>query len=386
MIASGGSGDLLSALAIRSYELKGMPAILASAVWERPLLDPTPGPRSVNDIESLANDCIGLRFKEATNLKRGHTPLGMLSTMIDTPIYFIDLSDVVGLRSQISRIVRRGRVRRLTLVDTGGDILARRPSEDLVSPTMEALLLSACRSIPHVRSEVAVVGVGLDGEIDYPELRAIMSDLVPVKSYKLPSALASGLYYRLNWFPSEASLMALLSAMGVTGLATVSSRAPPRRLGNAAGTVYRYDLDTVAALSGPSRAVRGAITLSQACDALKTHGYVNEYLNDLVTSHHPPTWRTDREYRRERWRELLQTPGDYLTRRAIARALGIRTLSKLSTLDRALYREVGDAYRRPLVPVHTVRHGRLAEVLRNRVDAGEYGSSGPNRSIVEGRR
>lgn len=366
IVASGGTGDLITGIALE--HILGESATYATPLWERSTLDPKPGPRARCEVLALAPDAAGWRITPKTSIVGGYTSLPLLAASFGSPIYFLDILSPAPLAAQISQIIKARKITHVFLVDTGGDVLARRPSDRLLSPLMDALMLTACRSISDAEARVAVGGAGLDGEHDAAELDAILRDLGLNHTYTVPAALGMYLHRRFASIPSEASLMMLLAAAGLRGSVAIRWARTPYggyspttvRLTPMAGRIVLLAFADVAAHSGPASVLPDSTPFYEARKRLITAGYVDELGGEqkavLFNS---------------RGRDIIfPTPPsiDFVSRRSIAKALRITSIAGLSGLTRALNTLAGPSYQPPILPVSTYRKvaGRLCTWMSER--------------------
>ncbi len=170
VFGAGGGGDALGALGLYTkLEALGAKPILGSIVWERRVVDPTPGPIP---IEVLAK---AERVGDALALVTGETiavrPHGVVKPQIariagvlGIKALFLDISKgAIGLRKALRDSIDRLGVEYIIGLDTGGDILAKGYEEGLRSPLADAISLAALASLEN--TAVAVLSPGADGEL-----------------------------------------------------------------------------------------------------------------------------------------------------------------------------------------------------------------------------
>lgn len=171
VFGAGGGGDALGALGLYArLEALGAEPLLGSIVWERRVVDPTPGPIP---IEVLAR---AKRIGDTLAIVTGDTiavrPHGVVKPQIariagalGIEALFLDISKgEVGLRQALRDAVDRLGVEYIIGLDTGGDILARGYEEGLRSPLADAVSLAALAGFDNTM--IAVLSPGADGELD----------------------------------------------------------------------------------------------------------------------------------------------------------------------------------------------------------------------------
>ncbi|MEU2251518.1 DUF1152 domain-containing protein [Streptomyces sp. NPDC019224] len=383
LVACGGSGDLVTAIsfaattspgsveaaAVRTGQPRvlttlrpngpqegkntsaGDVAVLATPVWERFALDPRPGPRGPGDLIGLTDSPAGLQITSDTHLPGGFSPLPALSAASQLPVFYLSLAEgVVGLHRQLTSIVRWFEIDTVDLVDTGGDALARGDEPGLVSPALDALLIAAVTTLD-CRTRLICAGLGTDGELSDREIHSLMVEIPAESQSRLDARQARSYYEQFSWVPSEASLITLLSAIGLRGTVDVNDDCPPVRMDERTAVAYTFPLRPIAARSRYASAVAASTSFAQADERLRAIGARSEYRAELdrAVSPAPPPPTEPLDIRTAIDRAL--PCGDYLSVRRLARAAGLNSREGLLYLERLLSQTLGSAYRRPLIGV-----------------------------------
>lgn len=358
IVACGGSGDLVTALSLVLSGARQDTVVLATPVWERFALDPHPGPRDHHNIKKLARDKGGWRITQWTNLPGGFSPLPRFAAACGLPLMFLSLSHgVVGLTAQLDRIARSYGTSDVDLVDTGGDVLARGDEPGLVSPALDAALLAALANLPCATS-VTCAGLGLDGELTEMELVRLIREIPPQSADFVTCTLASEVYRRFSWFPSEASLMMLLAAMGCEGTVDVSDKGHPVVLDDRASVAYSFSLPMVAERSTLARVVAGCKSFTDLDAALQAQGSKSEYASEVsrgTRQEADKSWQTE-NLRNLICRQRIQPNADFVTARRIARSVGLNSRRGYRVLHRYLASTYGPDYQRPLLRSNALLH------------------------------
>ncbi|MEL9991746.1 MAG: DUF1152 domain-containing protein [Thermoproteus sp.] len=164
VLAIGGGGDIVtaSALAVK------LGADVGLLPWERYVVDPVPGPLTRRDFVNAEGEnplfVIGPETR-AIRRNRTITPQGAcVSSIIGKKVYAISPDSppsviANALSSHFDEIIG---------VDVGGDVLACGCEYDLHSPLADSYSLAVLKRAEDlgVRAEVAVAGLGADGELD----------------------------------------------------------------------------------------------------------------------------------------------------------------------------------------------------------------------------
>lgn len=302
MLGIGGGGDVVGALApARLCESRGIDCVLGGVTWERYAIDPTPGPRGLDEVrgarplgaralladaDTATSD--GIRFAES----------GMAAHLgVETVL--IDVSG--GPREAAEGIVDAAEELGCDLVvyaDVGGDVLARGDEPGLASPLCDAVMLAAAvRAGGSVRGVGAVFGAGCDGELTADEVLAHVAELGAaggwLGAWGLTETAAAEIEAAAREIPTEASLQAVRCFRGETGEVEIRDGRRRVRLTPVGALTFFYDLDVAFDAAAPlARAVADAADLDAARDALAALGV-----------------RTELDYERERAAEAATESG-----------------------------------------------------------------------------
>jgi len=224
-VAAGGGGDALASVILdragggRDAER----AVIATYAWDRLLVDPLPGPRGLGSFTGLRQ--VGPRtfLVEESSLPIAPAGSTLPRVAAELPVRLALLDPYGGGRGmseQLRDAVSVFDIDRVLVVDVGGDVVARGDEPGLKSPLADALALAACADLP-VPVDVAVVGVGLDGELP-PEyvrgrLRAVGGGIDVLLKPQDAEVVAS----LFEWHPSEATAMLAAAVAGARGVVEV---------------------------------------------------------------------------------------------------------------------------------------------------------------------
>lgn len=169
-VALGGGGDVASAtmLALAARRL-GIKSYVASIIWERLPIDPTPGPVRFNEVVNATR--IGERALMVTKdsrALRGDRAIAFqaanVSKVLGEPVGVVDVaSGCVGVKEGLKELSAYFGCDVILGVDVGGDVLASGFEEELWSPLADFIGLAALKDLQGV---LAVHSPGSDGELD----------------------------------------------------------------------------------------------------------------------------------------------------------------------------------------------------------------------------
>jgi hypothetical protein len=167
-VAAGGGGDVIAATMLAVRDFKDDSVVVVTFSWDRLIVDPLPGPRSVDDFVDLISPVVGVHQVTSSTTCRppAGSTLPRLAGSLPAQLFLLDASTgAVGLGRQIADVANHVKADELTVVDVGGDIVARGDEPGLRSPLADMLVLAGCvhSGLP---TAVVVCGPGLDGELD----------------------------------------------------------------------------------------------------------------------------------------------------------------------------------------------------------------------------
>ncbi len=199
IVAIGGGGDIVGASHLyNAFRRDGIRTYLAAIPWERYVLDPIPGPLSLNDFNGniILRDRYGIILGETYAIHEGHIIVPQISRVwkiLKIPIIVYDASG--GYQSLIKGIVdtiKHFDVDTIIGLDVGGDVLATGLEKELWSPLLDHLALSAINDavkITGIKGYIGVFGLGADGELDKETLEQYIAELMKKKGFKGAIAL-----------------------------------------------------------------------------------------------------------------------------------------------------------------------------------------------------
>lgn len=175
VFGGGGGGDVVTAAFIAlKLRQSGYKTFIGAAPWERFVIDPTPGPISLNEIYNaikLGKYCLEINgdsyavrngrkiFFQAINVSRA----------INEPVFICELNKgVSGLYNGLVELTRYLEIDVIMGVDVGGDIIAKGNEKELWSPLADQITLSALYKIDKnniCKTIIALASIGSDGEL-----------------------------------------------------------------------------------------------------------------------------------------------------------------------------------------------------------------------------
>ncbi len=224
VIGIGGGGDIFTTIPTRNF-LKnlGIKVYVGSALWERFVVDPYPGPRPLEQLTNIE------RLTTTTCLAGGRTvtvdgvklQASYLSERIGEEVLLIDITKgvdaiVEGLSSTCSILD----IDLVVGIDGGGDVLARGREPNLRSPLCDSIMLASLRKL-RKKNFIGVFASSCDGELSLEEVLNYLSDIAMkgglLGAYGMSREDVEELEKLVENMPTEVSKLALMGAKGYRG-------------------------------------------------------------------------------------------------------------------------------------------------------------------------
>jgi hypothetical protein len=287
VVGVGGGGDVVGALATaRFLEFCGIEFFLGGLSWERSVVDPLPGPRSLEEVRDvralhryawLANGrtqtLTGIRFAES----RMAEILGQETLLVDIN------GGVKGVVDALTNALSELKADLLVGIDVGGDSLAQGGEPGLRSPLADSVMLAAYAALEKrgCRALWGVFGYGSDGEVTVEEIEIALNKIAKAGglfgAWALTEKTASELERMVREVPTEASALPVRCFRGAWGETTI--RQDQRKVKLTPLTTLTFFLSPTIlfdTLSRPAQAVKESSSLEEANQALHAIGLKTE--------------------------------------------------------------------------------------------------------------
>jgi hypothetical protein len=287
VVGMGGGGDVVGALATaeacRIYH--GAQPVLGGVTWERRVIDPQPGPRSMDEIEGgerLA-DCV---LAADADTRAGDVVFAEahMSRFLAEPVALVDPHPgSPAIADGLAQAADKLDADLIVLLDVGGDALAHGHEPGLASPLCDSLMLAAAARLQDAGRDVlaGIFGTGCDGELTIDEVMERVSEVSAAGGLAgvrgLTEQVAARLEQAVEFVPTEASAMAIRCFRGDTGRAEIRRglrTVPLSPIG--ALTIYLDPRVTVDSAARLAKAVIDETSLEDANDALHAAGVRTE--------------------------------------------------------------------------------------------------------------
>ncbi len=357
-VAAGGGGDALAAVMLHAEAAPDSHAVVATYAWDRLLIDPLPGPRPASDftgLEQLAPPLWRVTPHSAPIPPAGSS-LPRMASELGADLLLLDPYDgAVGMGNALAAALEIYAPSAVTIVDVGGDVLAHGDEAQLKSPLADLLALATCTRLA-AEADVAVLGVGLDGELPSDYMHDRIAAHSGRKGPRLGPDAAAAVAPLLSWHPSEASGMLAAAACGVRGTVEVRDAGTHILLGDDAPDSWLIPARVVAGASELALRLVDTSSLPEAEEQVRAVSgrseldYERRKAAELAGR--PPHTVATPGGTEERYREFLaqaaQRGSDYVTIRRLAEQIGAPRGAQFEEWRRQLIAAEPHRYARPL--------------------------------------
>jgi hypothetical protein len=329
VLAAGGGGDALGALMVTSHVgCRGTP-LIATYAWERLRIDPSPGPRGRDGFSGLG--LVGGVPAEilmgSDTVPPGSSTLPRLVQSSDLRLFLLDpLKGALGLHEQIVMLAESLSVRRVVVLDVGGDILGRGDEPNLLSPLADGLVLSSTFDL-NIPVEAWVLGPSVDGELDDLTVHRLLESLGAERIGNVNTEDATPVLKLLEWHPSEATALVSAAALGIRGSVEMRRRDNIVILRDGSATLWRVPVEAMRENSLFLEDLSRTSTLDEADDVIRPMaGSELDYERDKAKDFVPSlgSLPDDKELRHrvtEYAKDALSRGVEFITVRRLAEAI-----------------------------------------------------------------
>lgn len=281
----GGGGDAVGALAAcHRLAALGLDTVVGGVAWERFVVDPFPGPRSLADIRGATS--LGERSALAGPEAGATTPEGVhfcesrLATHLGEPTVLIDVTAgpaaaAAGITDACSELD----CDLVFLLDIGGDAIAAGPEPGLASPLCDAVMIAAGVEL-EVPCVLGVLGAGCDGELTPEEVLERVAVLAGagawLDTFGVTPEAADDIEAAAAVAVTEASLLVARAARGGHGPVEIRGGRRTVQLGPVAALCFVFDVAAALAELPLVHEVAGAGSIEEARDRLNAAGVSTE--------------------------------------------------------------------------------------------------------------
>jgi hypothetical protein len=289
VIGIGGGGDVVGALAtaelMRLHD--GADPVVGGLTWERGPIDPSPGPRRLEEIEGAQVLAPGILLAGPRTRVRDRDVLFAESRMAEylgRCTLLVDITEgPAAIASGLSGAADSLGCDQLVFIDVGGDVLAAGDEPGLRSPLCDAVMLAAGEHLVRAGRSVllGIFGIGCDAELTSAEVLDRIALVAGVGGLcgarGLTPSVADALEGAIRLVPTEASAQAVRGFRGASGTATIRGGQRSFELSTVAAVTFYLDVTRSVEAAGPlAAAVMDAGSLEEANDVLRRLGVRSE--------------------------------------------------------------------------------------------------------------
>jgi len=287
VIGVGGGGDVVGALATaRFLEFCGLQFFLGGLSWERSVIDPLPGPRSLKEVRDVRalHEYAWLANGRSQTLNGILFAESRMAGILDREVLLVDINGgVAGVVEGLKASIKELKADLLVGVDVGGDSLAEGGEAGLRSPLADSIMLAAFAELEKggQRALWGIFGYGSDGELRVEEIEHALSKLAKggglLGAWALTQKVAAELQTVIQVVPTEASAIPVQCFQGAWGETKIRQDRRSVKLTPLATLTFFLSPTVVwDHLSRPAQAVSRSSSLEEANHALHALGLKTE--------------------------------------------------------------------------------------------------------------
>ncbi|PHQ38973.1 hypothetical protein DJ69_08710 [Halorubrum persicum] len=279
----GGGGDVVGTLpTVRLLEQHGVKTVIGGLAWERSIVDPQPGPRSLDELDGV--DCVSESLALGSGDTRTHDGIEFAETTVASSlgrdVAFLDVTNgaegfSVGLEAACNYLD----IDMVIGVDSGGDVLASGSEKGIVSPLADGVSLAALTQLSFPTC-IGMFGYGSDGELTLAELHQNMGSVAAdeglLGAWGLSSMVGKELEQIVKEVPTDASRLPLRVSQGDVGTHPIRDGKRTVNLTPASTVTFYLETAAVADHSDLASIVSGTDSIDEADRRLRSEGFDTE--------------------------------------------------------------------------------------------------------------
>lgn len=276
----GGGGDIVSTIPVANFlRFFDFKVIHGGVMWDRLILDPKPGPRSVEELlnaEKIA-DTIAI-VNERTRTVDGIKPNLARSAKYLGKVVGLDITKGVRrLERDLENFAETEEIGLLIGVDAGGDAISVGYESGVRSPLADAICVALLSELDGL---VAVTGFGSDGELKLEELMLNVSEIMRIGGFLGCSSLSDDDCREMERVceevVTEASKIPFLSYRGEFGLKKIR-KGRTVLITPISSIVFYFKAKAVMEINEAAKLVLDAEDIETANRILNKNGIITEF-------------------------------------------------------------------------------------------------------------
>lgn len=252
VVGIGGGGDVVGALAFHAAAREaGLPSTVGGLTWERRVVDPRPGPRTIAELTGAEPVHKAAAFARPGTRGPGGVTFAesRVSGVLGRDTILIDPTPgPAGAADALAAAAAAVEADTVVLLDVGGDVLAHGTEPGLASPLCDAVMLATAPRLEHhhgLRTIGVVFGAGCDGELTPTEVSSRIAEVAAADgdlgTLTLSTDAMTLMERAAAVVPTEASALALRCARGEIGRVPIRNGGRHVELTPAGGVMACFD-------------------------------------------------------------------------------------------------------------------------------------------------
>ncbi|MFN3384160.1 MAG: DUF1152 domain-containing protein [Archaeoglobaceae archaeon] len=275
----GGGGDIVSTIPVANFlRLFDFEVIHGGVMWDRLILDPKPGPRSVEELlnaEKVA-ETIAIIGEDTMTTDGVKTNLARSAKFFGKVVGLDITKGVRRLREDLIRFIDTEGIELIIGVDAGGDAISVGYESGVRSPLADAIGVALLSELDGL---VAVTGFGSDGELKTEELMLNISEIMRIHGFLGCSSLSDEDCLEMEklceYVVTEASKIPILAYRGEFGLKKIR-RGRTVLITPISALVFYFKAKAVMSVNESAKLVLEAENIESANRILNKNGIITE--------------------------------------------------------------------------------------------------------------
>ncbi|OYT26897.1 MAG: hypothetical protein B6V02_00905 [Thermoprotei archaeon ex4572_64] len=292
VIGIGGGGDVIGS--IPTYRLvitSGLEAILGAIPWERFVIDPNPGPISLEEFVNIERIGSSLAYANENSYairgddRRVIVPqIVNVSKVLKVKGLIIDINRPISLIcEELKKLCIDERVEAIFGIDVGGDVLAQGLEHGLKSPLADAYMLTILWKLHrelNIPVIIGILGPGVDGELPKHYVLSRISEAAARGGYLGAKGITKSdvelMEEVLKYAYSEASKIPIDAFKGFRGIKVLRGGVRKVNVDIDATITYYLNVDHVFSMNNLAQKIVTANSIIEASKILESNGVVTE--------------------------------------------------------------------------------------------------------------
>jgi len=275
----GGGGDIVSTIPVSNLlRLFDFEVIRGGVIWDRLVVDPEPGPRSIEELLNIEKIAETLALiKEETRTHQGVKPNLARAAKFFGKVLGLDITKgVKQLREDLEDFAEMEGIELIVGIDAGGDAISVGYESGVRSPLADAISVAVLGLLDGI---VAVSGFGSDGELKVEELLLNMSELYKNKGFLGCTSLSQNDFEEMlkicEEVVTEASRIPLLAYQGDFGIKKIR-KGRTVLITPLSALIFYFRAKNVLELNECARLVLNSKSIEEANEILNRNGIMTE--------------------------------------------------------------------------------------------------------------